>query len=56
MKPNELEKHLSDGEFMVKFKMDKEAYAKLAPWKQQNLKKRCSSEKALLCFAILSYL
>jgi hypothetical protein len=44
VKPNELEKHLSDGEFMVKFKMDKQAYDKLAPWKQQNLK------KALLLF------
>ena len=44
VKPNELEKHLSDGEFEVKFKMSKDAFENLAPWKQQNLK------KALLLF------
>ena len=44
VKPHELEKHLSDDEFELKFEMNKAAYEKLAPWKQQNMK------KALLLF------
>jgi hypothetical protein len=44
IEPHELEMHLFDSEFKVKFEMDKATFKKLPNWKQQNMK------KALLLF------
>lgn len=37
--PSKKEQYLSNEEFQIYFKMDKETFASLAPWKQETLKR-----------------